>query len=86
MSPSAKPYSVRSSHAKCSVIAALALSLSACSTLPQDTQKTQPLAQAMCPDLPKLSDDTFGAWVAYAVEVVQQYRKCQAAVIGDGDH
>lgn len=37
------------------------------------------MVRAMCPDLVALTDDSFGAWVSYAVETAQQYRKCQAA-------
>jgi len=78
MSRSVKLSSAKWSPAKCSAIVALALSLSACSTVPQEHQ-AQPLVRAMCPDLVALTDDSFGAWVSYAVETAQQYRKCQAA-------
>lgn len=80
MSRSVKPSSARLSPKRCSAIAALALSLSACSTVPQEHQ-APPLVRAMCPDLVALTDDSFGAWVSYAVETAQQYRKCQAAAL-----
>ena len=78
MSRSVKLSSARWSQKRCSAIAALALSLSACSTV-QPEHQAPPLVRAMCPDLVALTDDSFGAWVSYAVETAQQYRKCQAA-------
>lgn len=67
------------------VIAALALTLCACSTAPSRVAPPQPLAVAACPPRTPIADDTLGAWVLKAQELAQQYDRCRAAALGVED-
>ena len=59
---------------------ALARLLCSCSTVQPVASQSSPLVVASCPPPPSLADDSFGAWVAYAVEITGQYVKCRAAL------
>ena len=84
MSPSASSSSAKCSPGKYSATAAVVLLLSACSTTPQVSLPSQPspLVVASCPLLPRLADDSFGAWVLWAQGAAGQYAKCREAALG----
>lgn len=56
--------------------------LCGCSTVQPASSPSSPLVVASCPPPPSLTDDSFGAWVTYAVEITGQYVKCRAATQG----
>lgn len=72
------------SPARSSAIAALALTLCGCSTLPPESPplRPSPLVVQNCQPLVRLTDDTFGAWVLWAQYAAGQYAKCAAAGLG----
>ena len=64
------------------LLPALALTLSACSTLspPVELEHPTPLEVATCLEPVELSDDSMGAWVVYTTELLDTYVKCRAAI------
>lgn len=64
------------------VIAALALMLCGCSTVPSP-KPNKALTVASCPPRTPLADDSFGAWVLKAQELGAMYDKCRTAVLGE---
>lgn len=85
MSSSTKRWSAKFSPARCSAIAALALTLCGCSTPPRALPKQPgppPLVVASCPQLAPLADDSFGAWVLWAQYAAGVYAKCREAALG----
>ena len=82
MHPSSSRSSPALSKSRCFASAALALTLSACSTLspPVELQHPTPLEMATCTEPVELSDDSMGAWVVYTTELLDVYVKCRAAI------
>jgi hypothetical protein len=73
---------VSSSSALSFVIAAAALTVSGCSTVPsQAPEPSAALRQAACPPRTPLLDDSFGAWVLKANELAAMYDECRAAAL-----
>lgn len=57
--------------------------LSGCVSFGCKPPPISPLVIANCPDIQPPGDDSFGATTNALVQVAGQYRKCQAAALGE---